>query len=138
MITKIIISLNATLTAAGCAQLQTTIVDALTANNTDLFVDRVATFANSSVNVAGDWLPILMDNAPLAIQNPLTNACCQLVTSMSIELLTAATGSALNAQMKIVGVRRKFGNGRPHKPENVSVYTRNLRANCPRIAASTS
>lgn len=128
---EIIYRLNTTTTPKDCENLQADIMDSLLATNTDYFIDRVATYANSSIYRVLDWLPIIDENLPtekhqvdisfyfcelfcttFAQNSP--PASCALTPGMHVEILYAKTGTQINPQPKIIGIRRKFANMRTY------------------------
>lgn len=75
----------------------------------------IASFGNSETQFPGDWVPIIVSNAPSPPNQGNYNreerpgVCSNIVLSLHIEVVHSKTGSLANPQAKIIGVNYRFG-----------------------------
>ncbi|KAK3871507.1 hypothetical protein Pcinc_023349 [Petrolisthes cinctipes] len=74
---------------------------------------RVATFGDSSIHNAGDWVPLLVPELPrFAAYSGQTSGgykCSELTLSMHLEIAFTLQGALANPQAKIIAVVLRFG-----------------------------
>lgn len=99
--------------------------DKLRSQTMDLLVEKrgteilresmIASFGNSETQFPGDWVPIIVSNAPSPPNQGNYNreerpgVCSNIVLSLHIEVVHSKTGSLANPQAKIIGVNYRFG-----------------------------
>lgn len=69
--------------------------------------DRVASFGNTLVTDAGDWVPII-DNVPNLNIISSVGQCNNFPTSMNIQIIYANVGAINNPQAQIIGVKYDY------------------------------
>ena len=94
-----------------CSLLQDIILKALLGTSPP---DYVASFGNSDVSNAADWVKIIEDERPGKGEGS-GSICSNMVLGMNIEILFANVGYLANPQAKIVGVRFKY-----EKPQTIT------------------
>ncbi|TRY62620.1 hypothetical protein TCAL_00415 [Tigriopus californicus] len=74
----------------------------------------VASFGNSESQFPGDWVPVIVSNAPSPPNQGNNNreerpgVCSNVVLGLHIEVVHSKTGSLANPQAKIIGVNYRF------------------------------
>ncbi|PIK39862.1 tectonic-like protein, partial [Apostichopus japonicus] len=103
-----------------CELIQEQILNALKGSLPDAYY--VAMFGDSSVDVVGDWVPILQENTGGVPSSPSKGTCSNMVTGLHIEVIYANVGSLQNPQPKILGVKYNYADGKILKYQCLGSY----------------
>ncbi|XP_037793327.1 tectonic-3-like [Penaeus monodon] len=81
---------------------------------------RIASFGDSNVNNAADWVPILIPEKPRAASFSSSilgkTKCAELVLSMHLEIAFSLQGALANPQAKVVGIVLRYG-----EPQDIAI-----------------